>query len=37
MKATGIVKPVEDLVRIAIPPKIKMALRIREGSSLHTI
>ena len=36
MKATGIVRRVDDLGRIAIPKEIRRTLRIREGDPLHT-
>ena len=36
MKATGIVRRVDDLGRIVIPKEIRRTLRIREGDSLHT-
>ncbi len=35
MKATGIVRRVDDLGRIAIPKKIRRTLRIRDGDSLE--
>ena len=34
MKATGIVRRVDDLGRIVIPKKIRRTLRIREGDPL---
>ena len=37
MKATGIVRRVDDLGRIVIPKEIRRTLRIREGDPLHTI
>lgn len=37
MKATGIVRRVDDLGRIVIPKEIRRILRIREGNPLHTI
>ena len=36
MKATGIVRRVDDLGRIVIPKEIRRTLRIREGAPLHT-
>ena len=36
MKATGIVRRVDDLGRIAIPKEIRRTLRIREGDPLLT-
>ena len=36
MKATGIVRRVDDLGRIVIPIEIRRTLRIREGDPLHT-
>ena len=36
MKATGIVRRVEDLGRIVIPKEIRRTLRIREGDPLLT-
>jgi bifunctional DNA-binding transcriptional regulator/antitoxin component of YhaV-PrlF toxin-antitoxin module len=35
MKATGIVRRVDDLGRIVIPKEIRRTLRIREGDPLH--
>ena len=37
MKATGIVRRVDDLGRIVIPKEIRRTLRIRESDPLHTI
>ena len=36
MKATGIVRRVDDLGRIVIPKEIRRTLRIREGDPAHT-
>ena len=36
MKATGIVRRVDDLGRIVIPKEIRRTLRIREGDPLLT-
>ena len=36
MKATGIVRRVDDLGRIVIPKEIRRTLRIREGAPLLT-
>ena len=36
MKATGIVRRVDDHGRIVIPKEIRRTLRIREGDPLHT-
>ena len=36
MKATGLVRRVDDLGRIVIPKEIRRTLRIREGDPLHT-
>ena len=36
MKATGIVRRVDDLGRIVIPKEIRRTLRIRDGDLLHT-
>ena len=37
MKATGIVRRVDDLGRIVIPKEIRRTLRIREGDPLQKI
>ena len=36
MKATGIVRRIDDLGRVVIPKEIRRTLRIREGDPLHT-
>lgn len=36
MKATGIVRRIEDLGRVVIPKEIRRTLRIREGDPSHT-
>ena len=36
MKATGIVRRIDDLGRVVIPKEIRRTLRIREGDSSHT-
>ena len=36
MKATGIVRRIDDLGRVVIPKDIRRALRIREGDPLLT-
>lgn len=35
MKATGIVRRVDDLGRVVIPKEIRQVMRIREGDSLE--
>ena len=35
MKATGVVRRIDDLGRIVIPKEIRRSLRIREGDSLE--
>ncbi len=35
MKATGIVRRIDDLGRIVIPKEIRRTMRIREGDPLH--
>ena len=36
MKATGVVRRVDDLGRIVIPKEIRRTMRIREGEPLQT-
>ncbi len=36
MKATGIVRRIDDLGRVVIPQEIRRTLRIREGEPSHT-
>ena len=36
MKATGIVRRIDDLGRVVIPKEIRRSLRIREGEPSHT-
>ena len=36
MKATGIVRRIDDLGRVVIPKEIRRTLRIKEGDHLHT-
>ena len=36
MKATGIVRRIDDLGRVVIPKEIRRTMRIREGDSSHT-
>ncbi len=36
MKATGIVRRIDDLGRIVIPKEIRRTMRIREGDPLRT-
>ena len=36
MKATGIVRRIDDLGRVVIPKEIRRTLRIREGDPLET-
>ena len=36
MKATGIVRRIDDLGRVVIPKEIRRTLRIREGDPLQT-
>ena len=36
MKATGIVRRIDDLGRVVIPKEIRRAMRIREGEPLQT-
>ena len=35
MKATGIVRRIDDLGRVVIPKEIRRTLRIREGDTSH--
>ena len=37
MKATGIVRRIDDLGRVVIPKEIRRTLRIREGDTLLTV
>ena len=37
MKATGVVRRVDDLGRIVIPKEIRRTMRIREGEPMETI
>jgi len=37
LKATGIVRRIDDLGRVVIPKEIRRTLRIREGDTLLTI
>lgn len=36
MKATGIVRRIDDLGRVVVPKEIRRTLRIREGDPLQT-
>ncbi len=36
MKATGIVRRIDDLGRVVIPKEIRRVIRIREGDPSHT-
>ncbi len=36
MKATGIVRRIDDLGRVVIPKEIRRTLHIKENNSLHT-
>ena len=36
MKATGIVRRIDDLSRVVIPKEIRRTMRIREGDLSHT-
>ena len=36
MKATGIVRRIDDLGRVVIPKEIRRTMRIREGNPSHT-
>ncbi len=37
MKATGVVRRIDDLGRVVIPKEIRKTLRIKEGNLLETI
>lgn len=37
MKATGIVRRIDELGRVVIPKEIRRTLRIREGDPLQTV
>ena len=37
MKATGIVRRIDDLGRVVIPKEIRRTMRIREGDPYHTV
>ncbi len=37
MKATGIVRRIDDLGRVVIPKEIRRTMRIREGDLSHTL
>ena len=37
MKATGIVRRIDDLGRVVIPKEIRRTMRIREGDPSHTV
>lgn len=37
MKATGIVRRIDDLGRVVIPKEIRRTMRIREGDPLQTV
>ena len=37
MRATGIVRHIDELGRVVIPKEIRRTLRIREGDPSHTI
>ena len=37
MKATGIVRRIDDLGRVVIPKEIRRTMRIREGDPLQTM
>ena len=36
MKATGIIRRIDDLGRVVIPKEIRRTMRIREGAPSHT-
>ena len=36
MKATGIVRRIDDLGRVVVPKEIRRTMRIREGQAMHS-